>query len=190
MLRLMDIGDSLVRARRAAGLSQRELADKLGTTQQQVARWEASAYRSVSLGRVAAVAAALEEGTSAKSSAEEPAPIWSSIVETDDEPVDIPPVRDLGEIAARIRAHADDLRERFHIDRIGVFGAFACGRQTPGCDVSLLVETVDPNGARFIEAADFIEDLLGRPVDVSRLHLLEERQKVRILDEAVWVWPA
>jgi DNA-binding transcriptional regulator YiaG len=46
---------ALVRARIASGLSQRELAEKLGIKEQQVQRYEATDYQSASLARVADV---------------------------------------------------------------------------------------------------------------------------------------
>ncbi len=54
-----DIGAALVAARRALGVSQRELGERLGVKQSQVARWERDAYRPASLERVEAVARAL-----------------------------------------------------------------------------------------------------------------------------------
>jgi DNA-binding XRE family transcriptional regulator len=50
---------ALVRARIATGLSQRELADRLGLKEQQVQRYEATEYASASLSRVKEVIAAL-----------------------------------------------------------------------------------------------------------------------------------
>jgi uncharacterized protein len=190
MTTLLDIGDQLVCARRAAGLSQRELADKLGTTQQQIARWEASAYRSVSLGRVAAVAVALEEAVPASPQVAEPTDNQGSPADTEVQRPRIPPARDLGEVAARVRAHGDELRGRFHLDSIRVFGPFACGTQTAGSDVDLLIETADPDNLRFVEAADFMEDILGRQIDVSWPHLLGDHQLGRVQSEAVCVWSA
>ena len=53
-----DIGARLIEARIAQGLSQRELANRLGLHQQQVARWERG-YLRVSLSRLSAVAGLL-----------------------------------------------------------------------------------------------------------------------------------
>lgn len=49
----------LIRARIAAGLSQRELAEKLGLKEQQIQRYEATNYETASLKRVIEVARAL-----------------------------------------------------------------------------------------------------------------------------------
>ena len=51
---------------------------------------------------------------------------------------------------------------------IGLFGSFVTGRQTPTSDVDILVE-FEP-GRRsfdnFMELSFFLEDLLGRPVEL------------------------
>lgn len=54
-----DLPRLLVRARIAAGLSQRELASSLGLKEQQIQRYEATQYASASLSRLRQVAAAL-----------------------------------------------------------------------------------------------------------------------------------
>jgi transcriptional regulator with XRE-family HTH domain len=56
---LADLPDALVRARIAAGLSQRELAARLGLKEQQVQRYEADHYAAASLSRLREVMTAL-----------------------------------------------------------------------------------------------------------------------------------
>jgi predicted nucleotidyltransferase len=186
MTTLLDIGPRLVIARRVAGMSQRALGALLGVKQQQIARWEATAYRTARLERVDAAARALgvESGAAAPLAAEAPAAYGSSAQTA------AAPVRDLGEIAARVRAHGDELRHRYTITRVGVFGSFAFGEQTADSDVDLLVDIQKPGGFRFIEAADFMEEILGRGVDFCEPEYLRERLRERVLKEVVYVWPA
>ena len=54
-----DLPRALIQARIAAGLSHKDLADRLGLKEQQVQRYEATDYASASLARVRAVARAL-----------------------------------------------------------------------------------------------------------------------------------
>ena len=56
---LTDLPDALIRARIAGGLTQKELATRLGLKEQQIQRYEATRYAGVSLERVQAVAEAL-----------------------------------------------------------------------------------------------------------------------------------
>lgn len=172
----LDIGVGLVAARRARRVSQRELGVQIGVAQQQIARWEAAEYRSVTLERVDAVARALDLRDATDYLPREPgAATW--------------PVRDLGEVAARVRAHGSDLSERWGITRIGVFGSFASGEQTPTSDVELLVEMAGEGKGPCREVAEYLEGVLGREVELSDPALLTARRRTRVLSETVYVWP-
>jgi len=197
MTRPLDIGLALPAARRAAGLSQRELGARVGAAQQQIARWEASGYRGASLARVDAVARALgydQDGAPAGQTllAAETAASYGSngAGETALAAPAVMPVRDLGEIAARIRANGRELKERFGIAGIGVFGSFVYGEQTDASDVDLLVDMPRKGGFLYIEAAQFVEDILGREVDFIEDRALHPRMRERVLQEAIYVWRA
>lgn len=103
---------------------------------------------------------------------------------------DVSPVRDLGEIAARIREHASEFAAH-GVSRIGVFGSFAVGEQDSASDVDLLVEYAErPEGFAFFEAPALAERILGRKVDWTQPHLLIDRLEPRILTEVIYVWEA
>lgn len=57
---IADLPQDLIRARIAAGLSQKELAERLGMPEQQIQRYEAADYESVSLARIMEIAKALQ----------------------------------------------------------------------------------------------------------------------------------
>ena len=48
--------------------------------------------------------------------------------------------RDLDDITATLRSLLPELRERWGVQRIGVFGSWARGEQSPTSDLDLLVE--------------------------------------------------
>ena len=189
----IDIGTTLVRIRRARGLSQRELGERLGVRQQQVARWEATGYRTAPLKRVEAVARVLGLGLAfAGGSADtgllaaESTASYGAATATG-----VAPVRDLGEIAARIRASGDVFRDRFGVSRIGVFGSFVYSEQTGESDVDLLVEfSRKPSGFAYFEPAVFAEEIMGREVDLVEPAFLRERLRDRVLEDTVYVWSA
>jgi predicted nucleotidyltransferase len=203
-----DIGTILVRTRRALGLSQRELGSRLGAHQQQIARWEAASYRTAPLARVEEAARALGLQVGAEASdpetalfaAESPAAygarggdgaIARGAAPPSAAASGVAPVRDLGEIAARIRANGAIFKDRYHLDRIGVFGSFVHGEQTPDSDVDLLVEfTRKPSGFAYFEPIFFAEEILGRKVDFVEPPLLRERLRDRVMKDTVYVWSA
>jgi ribosome-binding protein aMBF1 (putative translation factor) len=58
------VPQDLIRARIASGLSQKDLAEKLGMPEQQIQRYEAIEYESVSLARIMQIAKALQAASS------------------------------------------------------------------------------------------------------------------------------
>lgn len=56
---LNDLPTTLIKARIAAGMTQKELADKIGVHEQQIQRYEASQYSSASFDRLRSIAGAL-----------------------------------------------------------------------------------------------------------------------------------
>jgi HTH-type transcriptional regulator / antitoxin HipB len=56
---LNDLPTTLIKARIAAGMTQKDLADKIGVREQQIQRYEASLYSSASFDRLRSIAAAL-----------------------------------------------------------------------------------------------------------------------------------
>ncbi|WP_297487770.1 nucleotidyltransferase family protein [Thermococcus sp.] len=72
----------------------------------------------------------------------------------------------LEEIEAILRKHKEELRERFGVSSIAIFGSYARGEETELSDVDILVEFERPIGWEIVDLRDYLEELLGLPVDV------------------------
>lgn len=68
-----------------------------------------------------------------------------------------------------LRKHLPELRTRYGVKRIALYGSFARGQGKRKSDVDLLVDLEQPLGLRFVSLADDIESLLGRKVDIATL---------------------
>jgi excisionase family DNA binding protein len=81
----------------------------------------------------------------------------------------------------RLRAAAPEMKERFGVKRIGVFGSAARGEAGPESDVDVLVEFEDPAFDRYMDLKFYLEDLFGRPCDLVLDESLKEslRESVR-----------
>ncbi len=195
MTSLIDIGQQLVHARIVRGLSQRELAERVGVHQQQIARWEKERYAGASLARVSRVADALGVGAGAGElpgqqpllAAEAPTAYGAAVL---DRPAAVAPVRDLGEVIARIRTHADELHERFGVTSIDVFGSFARGEQTPESDVDLIVELAEPTMETVLGSQERLTEILGRKADAGSFVTLRPRVQPYVSRERVGIWRA
>lgn len=73
----------------------------------------------------------------------------------------------------QLRAAVPEMRERFGVRKIGVFGSAARGEAGPGSDIDVLVEFDDPAFDRYMDLKFYLEDLFGRPCDL----VLEESLK-------------
>jgi uncharacterized protein len=58
------------------------------------------------------------------------------------------------------------LAAEFGVSKIGLFGSFAKAQPDETSDVDIVVEFDRPIGFQFIELVEYLENLLGRRVDV------------------------
>lgn len=65
-----------------------------------------------------------------------------------------------------LRTKREHLRAEFGVVRIGLFGSFASETHSDESDIDLIVELEHPLGFRFVELADYLQDLLGRKVEL------------------------
>ncbi|NJE62579.1 nucleotidyltransferase [Thermococcus sp. 21S7] len=73
---------------------------------------------------------------------------------------------DLAEIEKILRKHKEELRERFGVSSIAIFGSYAGGEETELNDVDILVEFERPIGWEIVDLRDYLESLLGVKVDL------------------------
>lgn len=94
----------------------------------------------------------------------------------------------LDDVRAILRQAIPELRSRFGVSSISVFGSVARGEETADSDVDLLVE-FDREVSLFdlFKLQDELMNRLGCPVDVGTPSGLRPRVRDRILAEAVRV---
>ena len=84
--------------------------------------------------------------------------------------------------------HKGELRERFKVKEIGVFGSYVRGMQRSGSDVDVLVEFEEPVGLfDFMDLEDYLSGLLGVKVDLVSRKALKPHIGEHILGEVVYV---
>jgi hypothetical protein len=97
-------------------------------------------------------------------------------------------LRDVDRIRKVLAEHKGELRRRFKVRDIGVFGSFVRGAQRKKSDVDVLVEFEEPVGLfDFIALENYLADLLGVKVDLVSRKALKPRIGERILKEVVYV---
>jgi len=94
----------------------------------------------------------------------------------------------LEEIMAALREHLPELRERYKVHSLGVFGSWVRGEQRPRSDLDLLVEFDDaPSLFGFVGLEQELSDLLGLKVDLVMRSALKPRIGKHILREVIQI---
>lgn len=91
-------------------------------------------------------------------------------------------------VIAAIRAHLPELRQRFGVRDIKVFGSVARDEATGTSDVDVLVEFEGPTTFDgYFGVKESLEEFLGTRVDLATPAMLKPRLKVEVEREGVRV---
>jgi len=97
-------------------------------------------------------------------------------------------MKTLEEIEKILREHKGELREKFKVKEIGIFGSYVRGEAKETSDVDILVEFDEtPSLFEFIELETYLSELLGVKVDLVMKRALKPHIKQHILREVVYV---
>lgn len=90
------------------------------------------------------------------------------------------------EILDFLKRNKQDLEVRFSVKRIGLFGSVLRGSASEKSDVDILVELASPTFDHYMDLKFFMEDSLGRPVDLILADSLKPRLKPIIAREVAY----
>ncbi len=82
---------------------------------------------------------------------------------------------DVDRIMAVLREHLPELRDKFHVARVAVFGSYARGDQEDASDIDLLVELSAPLGWEFVDLHRYLEELLAIRVDLLTVNAVKRK---------------
>lgn len=85
-----------------------------------------------------------------------------------------------------LKAHREELTEKYNVSEIGIFGSFVKNRQNDTSDVDILVEfNKGIDLLTFVNLKNFLSDLLKVNVDLVMKKALKPKIGQRILQEVV-----
>ncbi|MDM7202738.1 MAG: nucleotidyltransferase family protein [Thermodesulfobacteriaceae bacterium] len=98
-------------------------------------------------------------------------------------------MRNITEIKKIISSHQKEIKEKFGVKELGIFGSYVRGEQKEKSDIDILVEfekgkkTFD----NYMDLKFYLEDLLRIKVDLVIKSALKPRLKEYILKEVIYV---
>ncbi len=92
------------------------------------------------------------------------------------------------DIRKALSKHKRELRQKYNVKEIGIFGSYVRGEQKSKSDVDILVEFEESSTLSlldFIGLENYLSDVLGVKVDLVEKHTLKPRIGKRVLEEVV-----
>jgi len=87
-----------------------------------------------------------------------------------------------------LKEHERELKEKYGVKSIGVFGSYVRGEQKQTSDLDILVEFERPvDFFEFLELEEYLENLLGVKVDLVLKKTLKSGIAKTVLKEVVYV---
>ena len=84
--------------------------------------------------------------------------------------------------------HLDEIRQRFGVESLALFGSVSRGEERPGSDLDVLVTFKQVPGLfGFLDLKQYLEQLTSCPVDLVTEKALKKQLKEKILQEAISV---
>jgi len=85
-----------------------------------------------------------------------------------------------------LRERMPELLGRFTVRRIGIFGSFVKDIARPDSDVDVVVELNEPTFDHYMDLKFYLEEILGRPVDLVLHDSIKPRLRPIIDQEVVY----
>lgn len=85
-----------------------------------------------------------------------------------------------------LKEHDSEIKSRFSVRKIGIFGSFTRGEGRETSDIDVLMEFEEPTFRNFMGFVFFLEELFGREVNLVTTRGLRPYIRPAVEKEVVW----
>lgn len=96
-------------------------------------------------------------------------------------------MKTISELKRILAKHKRELRDKYHVKQLGLFGSYVRGDETQSSDLDIMVDFEAPIGLDFVTLAEELESLLGVKVDLVSARAIKSRMMESIKKELVYV---
>ena len=97
-------------------------------------------------------------------------------------------MREIEKIIKKLKEIKPEIKSKYDIKEIGIFGSYVKGEQDADSDVDILVDFFKSTTLfKFAELENLLSDTLGKKVDLVMKKALKPRIGKHILDEVVYI---
>jgi predicted nucleotidyltransferase len=95
----------------------------------------------------------------------------------------------VGELKKILSEHKPEIKRKFKVKSIGIFGSYVRGKSNKKSDVDVLVEFSEPIGMfEFLDLEEYLESIFGLNVDLVSKKALKPKIGENILNEVIYIW--
>jgi predicted nucleotidyltransferase len=88
-------------------------------------------------------------------------------------------MKSIEEIRTILRSHRRELKERYHVEEIALFGSYARGEQTDESDLDILVTLSAPLGWEFVDLHEYLTELLETKIELLTRGAVDRKPLLR-----------
>lgn len=92
------------------------------------------------------------------------------------------------ELINKLKEVKGDIKEKFPVSNLYLFGSYSLNKASEDSDVDLLVEFSEPVGWKFFELQRYLKDKLNKEVDLVTKQGIKSEYKNSILNSAEQIW--
>jgi predicted nucleotidyltransferase len=97
-------------------------------------------------------------------------------------------MKKLQDVKAVLAKHKPELRRKYKVKEIGIFGSYTRSQQKVKSDIDILVEFSEPIGLfEFMDLEEYLQTLFGVKVDLVSRKALKPHIGERILKEVIYL---
>jgi predicted nucleotidyltransferase len=96
-------------------------------------------------------------------------------------------MKTIEQLKKNLAGYKRELKEKYHIKQLGIFGSYVRGEETQVSDLDIMVELEEPIGLEFVTLAEELESRLGLKVDLISANAVKPRMMKRIKEELIYV---
>jgi len=91
------------------------------------------------------------------------------------------------EVLQKLEANMPEIRERFGIETLGIFGSVSRGEDTPESDVDVLYRFEKSRGRMrdFVGFHDYLQELFGREIDLISIDFISPLIETEVRNDTI-----
>lgn len=98
-------------------------------------------------------------------------------------------MKTVDELKRILSEHKPEIKKKFKVKSIGIFGSYIRGKSKKRSDVDILVEFSEPIGMFvFLDLEEYLKGIFGLKVDLVSKKALKPKIGENILNEVVYIW--